>query len=60
VAILNFAVTAGVAGIELQTVGVILMVIGGLSLVLTLGSAMSWPRQQLAAGRTLPGSPRTG
>jgi len=36
-AILNFAVTAELAGIELQTVGVILMVIGGLGLVLTLG-----------------------
>jgi hypothetical protein len=32
-AILNFAVTADVAGIELQTVGVILMIIGGLGLV---------------------------
>ena len=36
-AILNFAVTAEVAGIELQTVGVIFMVIGGLGLALTLG-----------------------
>lgn len=36
-AILNFAVTAELAGIELQTVGVIFMVIGGLGLVLTLG-----------------------
>ena len=36
-AILNFAVTAELAGIELQTVGVILMVIGCLGLVLTLG-----------------------
>ena len=36
-AILNFAVTAEVAGIEIQTVGVIFMVIGGLGLVLTPG-----------------------
>ena len=36
-AILNFAVTAEVAGIELQTVGVIFMVIGALGLALTLG-----------------------
>jgi hypothetical protein len=36
-AILNFAVTAELAGIELQTVGVILMIIGGLGLVLGLG-----------------------
>ena len=33
-AILNFAVTAELAGIELQTVGVILVIIGGLGLVL--------------------------
>jgi hypothetical protein len=36
-AILNFAVTAELAGIELQTVGVIFMIIGGLGLVLGLG-----------------------
>jgi Flp pilus assembly protein protease CpaA len=35
-AILYFAVTADVAGIELQTVGVILMIVGGLGLVLGL------------------------
>jgi hypothetical protein len=35
-AILNFAVTAELAGIELQTVGVILMIVGGLGLVLGL------------------------
>jgi hypothetical protein len=35
-AILNFAVTAKLAGIELDTVGVILMVIGALGLVLGL------------------------
>ena len=36
-AILNFAVTAEFAGIQIQTVGVILMIVGGLGLVLTLG-----------------------
>ena len=35
-AILNFAVTAEVAGVDLQTVGVILMVTGGVGLVLGL------------------------
>ena len=35
-AILNFAVTAEFAGIQIQTVGVILMVTGGLGLVLAL------------------------
>ena len=33
-AILNFAVTAEVAGVDLQTVGVILMITGGVGLVL--------------------------
>ncbi len=35
-AILKFAVTANVSGIELATVGVILMVVGGLGLLLSL------------------------
>jgi Flp pilus assembly protein protease CpaA len=33
-AILNFAVTADVAGVDLQTVGLILMITGGVGLVL--------------------------
>ena len=33
-AILNFAVTASVAGVDLQTVGVILMIVGAVGLVL--------------------------
>jgi Flp pilus assembly protein protease CpaA len=53
-AILNFAVTAEVAGIELQTVGVILMVIGGLGLVLTLGFFFMESRRQRPSG---PGRP---
>ena len=35
-AILKFAVTASVAGIKLQTVGVILMVVGGIGLLVSL------------------------
>jgi hypothetical protein len=35
-AVLAFAVNAQVSGLELQTIGLILMVIGGLGLVLTL------------------------
>lgn len=35
-AILKFAVTADVSGIELSTVGTILMVVGGLGLLLSL------------------------
>lgn len=35
-AILAFAVTASVAGIQLQTVGVILMVVGAIGLLISL------------------------
>jgi uncharacterized membrane protein len=41
-AILRFAVTAEVAGISLQTVGVILMVVGAIGLVLSLIFWSSW------------------
>ena len=55
-AILNFAVTAELAGVDLQTVGVILMVTGGIGLV--LGFVML-----AAAGRggaPPPGPPPSG
>lgn len=35
-AILRFAVTATVAGVDIQTVGVILMVVGGIAFVISL------------------------
>jgi len=35
-AILKFAVTASVSGIELATVGVILMIVGGIGLLISL------------------------
>jgi Domain of unknown function (DUF6458) len=41
-AILAFAVTATVTGIELATVGWILMIVGGLGLVLSLLFWSSW------------------
>ncbi len=41
-AILTFAVEADVSGIELSTVGVILMVIGGIGLLLSLFMIDSW------------------
>ena len=53
-AILNFAVTAEVAGLELQTVGVILMVIGGLGLVLTLGFFFLSSRSERPSGPSRP------
>jgi predicted ABC-type sugar transport system permease subunit len=40
-AILKYAVTAHIAGIDLQVVGVILMIVGVVGLVLGLGLAMS-------------------
>ena len=49
-AILNFAVTAELAGIELQTVGLILMIVGGLGLVLALGFFFMSQRSQRPPG----------
>jgi hypothetical protein len=40
-AILRFAVTASVAGIDLQTVGVILMVVGVVGFLVTLAMLIS-------------------
>lgn len=40
-AILNFAVTANVAGINIGTVGVILMVVGSVGLVIGLGQLVA-------------------
>jgi hypothetical protein len=40
-AILKFAVTAHVAGVDLQVVGVILMIVGAVGLVLGLGMMVS-------------------
>ena len=44
-AILTFAVTATVGGISIGTVGVILMVVGGLGLLLSLTLASAWTRR---------------
>jgi hypothetical protein len=41
-AILAFAVTATVAGVDIHTAGVILMVVGGLGLVISLLEEMVW------------------
>ena len=41
-AILAFAVTATVAGIEIQTAGVILMIVGGIGLVASLFQEALW------------------
>ena len=41
-AILTWAVNATVSGLEIQTIGVILMVVGGLGLVLSMLFWSSW------------------
>ncbi len=51
-AILKFAVTADVSGIDIQTVGVILMLIGILGLILSLLYTFMWsPGAQAKAAR---------
>ena len=49
-AILKFAVTATVAGIDIQTAGVILMVVGLIGLVLSLLEMMVWSDRRRRAG----------
>ena len=41
-AILAFAVTATVAGIDIETAGIILMVVGGLGLIVSLVQYFAW------------------
>lgn len=41
-AILAFAVTARVAGIEIETAGLILMVVGGIGLLISLFQEAMW------------------
>jgi hypothetical protein len=41
-AILKFAVTATVAGIDIQTAGVILMVVGAIGIVISLMEQLIW------------------
>ena len=44
-AILHYAVTATVAGIEIQTAGTILMVVGVIGLIISLAYLASWRRR---------------
>ena len=44
-AILHYAVTATVAGIEIQTAGTILMVVGVIGLIISLAYIVSWRRR---------------
>lgn len=45
-AILKYAVTASISGIELETVGTILLIIGILGLVIALLYELSWSRRR--------------
>jgi len=47
-AILKFAVTATVAGVDIQTAGVILMVVGLIALVISLMEQMIWADRRRA------------
>lgn len=49
-AILKYAVTAHVSGIDLQTVGVILMLVGILGLILSLLYTFVWSAQARSRG----------
>jgi protein-S-isoprenylcysteine O-methyltransferase Ste14 len=50
-AILRYAVTATVSGIDIQTVGLILMIVGIAGLVLSLLYMLAWaPRRRRVAG----------
>jgi hypothetical protein len=50
-AVLAFAVTATVAGISIQTAGVILMIVGGIGLVISLFQQAAWSdRRRTPAG----------
>ena len=58
-AILKYAVTAQVAGVDIQTVGLILMVAGGLALVISLAMLVMANRDR-GAGSGGPGAPPPG
>jgi hypothetical protein len=49
-AILHFAVTAELAGIEIQTVGTILMIVGGFGLLLAVAFLVSGRRRAVPPG----------
>ena len=47
-AVLAFAVTATVAGISIQTAGIILMIVGGIGLVVSLFQQAAWSDRRRA------------
>ena len=48
-AILYFAVTAQVAGIDIQTVGLILMIVGVVGIIISLFTMSVWSRDRRGA-----------
>jgi apolipoprotein N-acyltransferase len=57
-AILRWAVTASTSGINLQTVGLILIVVGIIGLVLSIFYMLAWsPRRRLANDRVVERDP---
>jgi Domain of unknown function (DUF6458) len=57
-AILRYAVTASVSGIELTTVGLILMIVGAVGVVLSLFYMAAWrPRGEATRERVLERDP---
>lgn len=56
-AILRFAVTASVSGIEIATVGTILLVVGIIGLLISLLYTTIWADRTRAADRVAPAAP---
>ena len=56
-AILKFAVTATVSGVDVQTIGVVLMVVGVLGLVLGLVLTTRRRRTDVVQTNDVPGAP---
>jgi hypothetical protein len=53
-AILRYAVTATVSGIEITTVGLILMIVGAVGLVLSLFYMLAWSPARRGVARERP------
>jgi hypothetical protein len=53
-AILRYAVTATVSGIEITTVGLILMIVGAVGLVLSLFYMLAWSPARAGVARERP------
>lgn len=57
-AVLRYAVTATVSGIDIQTVGLILMIVGIVGLLLSLFYMLMWaPRRRRVAGERVVRDP---